>query len=134
MEVVLTAVKVVMYGGMIFGVLRSNRRRLRKEESPPEGRLPGGTERGSGGPIRLSRGRTDHRGGQVHDLGSWLILDPASPQLRDSTPTGGGAFLPFATSHHQWHEYGLIKDEQHQQHESRHHSTSEQEGDAGRHE
>jgi hypothetical protein len=34
--------------------LRGCRRRLREAESPPEGGLSGGTERGSGGPIRFS--------------------------------------------------------------------------------
>jgi hypothetical protein len=39
--------------------------------------------------------------------------------------TGSGSFLPVAASHHQRHEYGLIQNEQHEQHESRYDGASE---------
>lgn len=60
----------------------------------------------------------------ISDAGrSWI---PARfSQLRGSMLTGAGSFLPVAASHHQRHEYGLIQNEQHEQHESRHDGASE---------
>jgi hypothetical protein len=44
---------------------------------------------------------------------------------------GAGASLPLAPGDHQWHEYGLLQDEQHQEQESWQYGTREQERHAG---